>query len=273
METKTTYYKYCLVSQCKSTTVQTPDKIFLRLPEDKNRRKKWLRACRRNEKEIAQNSKALHVCEDHFNLEEDMDNYIKFKLMGGQKKMKPEVVPHIFNCQPDRKRTFTQAPRPLSEKRARRKIIDDALASTSTTSYDNLENDQPDHDIQLSESCNKEKQFFNTNNVATQTCFKFRSKNIQCCIHSGITVGLSPMKTITTEVACSPIKIIPLRLSPVLSLWESLTSRESADKSYIASDYSLSDEDEELERDDKRNFQIISLKCTLTKLKNRPKFN
>lgn len=62
MEKMSTYFKYCVVPQCTSTTVQTPNKIFIRLPEDNIRRKKWLKACRRNEKDISQNSQALHVC-------------------------------------------------------------------------------------------------------------------------------------------------------------------------------------------------------------------
>lgn len=68
METKTSYFKYCIVPVCKNTTVKVPDKIFIILPEDKIRRSKWLKACRRNEKDISQSSKSLHVCEDHFNV-------------------------------------------------------------------------------------------------------------------------------------------------------------------------------------------------------------
>lgn len=61
------YYKYCLVPLCKNTTVETPDKIFIRLPLDRNRRIKWLKACRRDIHDISVSS-GLHVCEDHFNV-------------------------------------------------------------------------------------------------------------------------------------------------------------------------------------------------------------
>jgi hypothetical protein len=37
-------------------------------------------------------------------MEDDMKNYIKYKLMGGNKKLECCVVPHIFQCQADRKR-------------------------------------------------------------------------------------------------------------------------------------------------------------------------
>lgn len=60
------YYKYCIVSQCPSTTCKTPDKTFIRVPED-NRRIKWLMACKRK-KELSEKNTAIHVCEDHFNV-------------------------------------------------------------------------------------------------------------------------------------------------------------------------------------------------------------
>lgn len=62
------YFKYCLVPCCKNTTIKTPNKIFIRLPFDRNRRTKWLKACRRDIRDISPNSNALHVCEDHFNV-------------------------------------------------------------------------------------------------------------------------------------------------------------------------------------------------------------
>ncbi|XP_023028630.2 uncharacterized protein isoform X2 [Leptinotarsa decemlineata] len=133
------YYKYCIVPLCTNTSIKSPNKIFIRVPEDdRNRRIKWLNACKRNKNDISHNNKALHVCEDHFNLEEDMENYIKFKLMGAQKKMKPDVIPHIFNCQSDRKRAFCHPPRPAALKIIESRIVDDAVASTSTSVTGNL---------------------------------------------------------------------------------------------------------------------------------------
>lgn len=32
-----------------------------------------------------------------------MENYLRFSLMGGQMRMKPGIVPHIFECQLDTK--------------------------------------------------------------------------------------------------------------------------------------------------------------------------
>jgi hypothetical protein len=38
-------------------------------------------------------------------MEDDMESYTKYKFMGGKKKLKCCVAPHIFQCQEDRKRT------------------------------------------------------------------------------------------------------------------------------------------------------------------------
>ncbi|RVE47006.1 hypothetical protein evm_008390 [Chilo suppressalis] len=40
-----------------------------------------------------------HCCEDHFDLETDMENYFKFKLVGGKLQLKKGVLPHKFECQ------------------------------------------------------------------------------------------------------------------------------------------------------------------------------
>ncbi|XP_030753762.1 uncharacterized protein LOC115880624 isoform X2 [Sitophilus oryzae] len=137
--TRNTGYKYCIVPFCTSSTVKNPDKIFIRVPEDKKRRIKWLKACRRHVGDYSTKSTNIHVCEDHFNvmflfqIAKDMDNFVRFKLMGGKKIMKSHVVPHIFDCQPDRKRTFSVPPRSAAVKRVQRRLVDQAVASCSTT--------------------------------------------------------------------------------------------------------------------------------------------
>lgn len=59
-----------------------------------------------------------------------MENYIRFKLMGGKIIMKRDVVPHIFDCQPDRKRTSSYVPaRSLPIKRERKRLVAEAEAA------------------------------------------------------------------------------------------------------------------------------------------------
>ncbi|KAG8178369.1 hypothetical protein JTE90_027237 [Oedothorax gibbosus] len=58
-----------------------------------------------------------HVCEDHFDLEKDMENYIRYKLMGGRIFLKKGVLPHRFDCQTSKKETVAAS----TERAAKRK--------------------------------------------------------------------------------------------------------------------------------------------------------
>lgn len=46
-------------------------------------------------------------------------------------KLKKNIVPHIFDCQVDRKQASTSNPRPLHSKRIRKNIIDTAIQNQS----------------------------------------------------------------------------------------------------------------------------------------------
>lgn len=56
-----------------------------------------------------------------------MENFMKFKMVGGNMKIKRNVVPHIFDCQMDRKRASMHADRPAAVKRSKRRIIEEAI--------------------------------------------------------------------------------------------------------------------------------------------------
>ena len=75
MENKPSYYKYCIVPLCKSTTFVTPSKIYIRLPDDPVRRNKWLKACRRDKSDIKRFARFL--CKDHFKV----DTYILLYIL------------------------------------------------------------------------------------------------------------------------------------------------------------------------------------------------
>lgn len=57
-----------------------------------------------------------------------MDNYIEYKLSKVRARMKKDVVPHIFRCQPDRQTPLKS--RILSEKRQRKKEVADLIKSS-----------------------------------------------------------------------------------------------------------------------------------------------
>lgn len=108
------WYRYCFVPNCKNTNFTAPEKEFLCVPKDAKRRKLWYEAAGCPSRTL----KTGHCCEDHFDvrikydylirllsciilskyfqLKEDLDNYMKFKLMGSRKRMKKEAVPRFF---------------------------------------------------------------------------------------------------------------------------------------------------------------------------------
>ncbi|KAI5754290.1 hypothetical protein M8J77_007454 [Diaphorina citri] len=49
---------------------------------------------------IAATAAFLFLTQDHFNLEQDMENYVKFQIMKeGPIRLRPGVIPHKFICQ------------------------------------------------------------------------------------------------------------------------------------------------------------------------------
>ncbi|XP_069359138.1 probable inactive protein kinase DDB_G0270444 [Maniola hyperantus] len=120
-------YKYCIVPGCKSTTVRTPDKLFFSIPTGEPRRRWWgAVGCepRKWDKPLSLMCNRF-CCEDHFDLEKDMENFIQWKLMGrnGAKKLvlKKGVLPHKFAC-----REEENTPPEVKEKR-RKKLIEEIL--------------------------------------------------------------------------------------------------------------------------------------------------
>ncbi|KAJ8964893.1 hypothetical protein NQ314_004532 [Rhamnusium bicolor] len=202
--------------------------------------------------------------------------------MGGRKKMKPNVVPHTFDCQPDRKRAFSQPPRSAALKRAKRRIVDDAVASTSTLSAEDLGNMQVDQSsIQSVQSPSDANDYgeplttaINKKDMTTQARPKVRSKNIQCNLHFGVTVGLSPFKLLET-VETTPIKKTTEATASVKNVCESLTCSPTSEENCEEDNDSISNYSESceevdgLEEEEKKQFKNSCLECTIKKLQYR----
>ncbi|XP_071650661.1 uncharacterized protein [Temnothorax longispinosus] len=77
-EGKKRRYKSCFFRKCGNTTITTPTKSFLPVPKGKAR-KQWIKIIRGDGREFSQQS-ALYCCEDHFNLQEDLENYTRILL-------------------------------------------------------------------------------------------------------------------------------------------------------------------------------------------------
>ena len=89
------------MAEYKNTTKNAPQKKFFCVPNDTKRKQLWFRIARRSEK--PSEKKIFHCCEDHFDLEQDMENYIEYRLAGNNRRLKKDVVAHIFACQPSRR--------------------------------------------------------------------------------------------------------------------------------------------------------------------------
>ncbi|KAM3956850.1 uncharacterized protein ACR2FA_009157 [Aphomia sociella] len=122
-------YRACFVPLCTNNTKRTPHKMFLNVPQNAERRDKWFQAVRRINPNTTSN---FFCCEDHFDLREDMENYIYYTIMGGgNAKIKVGVVPHKFACQTNRKRQGNMTPRPAAEKRRRQRKKQELLKESS----------------------------------------------------------------------------------------------------------------------------------------------
>ncbi|CAH0725615.1 unnamed protein product, partial [Brenthis ino] len=131
-----TSYKMCAVPMCISTTIKNPEKLFIHVPKSPKRRKQWLQLARRDSKFTSDKS-TIFFCEDHFDLPNDMENYIQYSIMDsvGKIRMKPGCLPSKFECQPDRmKRTAPPQPRSAISKRRRMDIILDVISKETQMS-------------------------------------------------------------------------------------------------------------------------------------------
>ncbi|XP_044260721.1 uncharacterized protein LOC123008778 [Tribolium madens] len=95
--TSSTYKKVCYVPLCPNSSHATPEKMFITIPVNPTRRKKWLQVVG---KPSTKNPKSpMFCCEDHFNLKKDMRNYGEHAKKGRiQMLLHQSVVPHTFLC-------------------------------------------------------------------------------------------------------------------------------------------------------------------------------
>ncbi|XP_063835196.1 uncharacterized protein LOC135084323 [Ostrinia nubilalis] len=106
-----TRYRWCAVSSCKNTSVKTPEKLFIQVPNDLKMRNVWLEFAKRDPMSLSTKSR-LYMCEDHFNLEQDMENFMEYKIMGSVKhvKMKGNITPSRLCYHSERKRKLSPSP-------------------------------------------------------------------------------------------------------------------------------------------------------------------
>lgn len=66
-------YHYCIVRECKNTSIKTPGKLWIRVPSEINMRNTWLKLAKRDPDSLSAETK-MYFCEDHF----DVSTYLKY---------------------------------------------------------------------------------------------------------------------------------------------------------------------------------------------------
>ncbi|XP_050559526.1 uncharacterized protein LOC118278943 isoform X2 [Spodoptera frugiperda] len=145
------YYKSCIVPQCTSTSIKTPEKLFIYVPHNQQLRKKWLTLARRKDAHCLSSKSRMYFCEDHFDLPNDMLNYTEYHIMGkvSQVRMRPNCIPCKFACQEDRrKRTCNSTVRSYVLKKQRKTIIEECLKEQATQSSSHNNSPHTDSEFQ-----------------------------------------------------------------------------------------------------------------------------
>ncbi|XP_052744472.1 uncharacterized abhydrolase domain-containing protein DDB_G0269086 isoform X2 [Bicyclus anynana] len=137
-------YRWCAVPQCTNTSKKTPKKLFIQVPRKANIRNAWLTLARRDTSNTGLKS-ILYFCEDHFDLPNDMENYMRYCVMGAAARirMKPGCIPNKYECQTDkRKCTSNITKRPAVKKQRmmlKKECEKDLTETTSTKELETIE--------------------------------------------------------------------------------------------------------------------------------------
>ncbi|CAH2104974.1 unnamed protein product [Euphydryas editha] len=202
----------CFVPMCPSTSKKFPKKLFLTGPSDPKLRKKWFQAAKRNDSYSPKT--IIRCCEDHFDLENDVENWIKFKMCGGKLFLKKDVVPHIFECQ---NRMMPLKPRSVIMKRKRREILESIEKKPDPSSESSFTETHGSQNIEIS----------NDKGVQVSIYSYKRSKQVQAEMKTTQkTVALSPKRVNIRDHKTSPIK---------LNMYKIIYSNDSSDSDSIRS--------------------------------------
>ncbi|XP_047527061.1 uncharacterized protein LOC125064183 [Vanessa atalanta] len=203
------YYKYCIVPQCESTTIKTPDKLFIYVPNNKEIRRKWLKMARRQDALTLSTNSSIYFCEDHFDLPNDMTNYAEYHIMGkvSQVRMKPGCIPTKFECQEDRrKRMCSYKERPYVLKKQRMSIIAECLKEPEPSRTPSSSVQDTSNTSSVAENVPETLCELTANkSVQALITHKFRSKAVQTT-NKSTEKALSPLKPPTISTSTSPFK-------------------------------------------------------------------
>ncbi|XP_046404831.1 uncharacterized protein LOC124170176 [Ischnura elegans] len=244
-------YKWCFVPNCISTTKRTPEKIFISVPKAQAIRNKWFKAARRDPPDSYLST--IFCCEDHFKMEEDFENFMEYKLMGGNIKLRTKfgTIPRIFDCQSDRKRARKLQPKSSIEKRHRKVVIKDLTLEENVITSSDFDEETGGQEESPYSSHVPSAAGPNCSEIGVQVSLKspYRSKGINCNMKVPMSdTATSPVKSQKTSTSTSPIKCVQ-------TLREIYTSEDSSESNSClptVSDGSSMDSDLECSHEEKR---------------------
>ncbi|GBP46320.1 hypothetical protein EVAR_39697_1 [Eumeta japonica] len=176
-------------------------------------RRKWLKLARRDDARILSVDSRMYFCEDHFDMPNDMTNFMEYQIMGKVSKilMKSGCIPTKFECQEDRrKRMSSIIERPYIVKKQRTETIAECLNEynkSCTTSSSLEDTSNIISNCKLGEE-NVQEVISKTSDKFVQALIthKFRSKAVQAGPKYK-DQALSPLKPLLVSSFTSPFKV------------------------------------------------------------------
>ncbi|GBP44064.1 hypothetical protein EVAR_77947_1 [Eumeta japonica] len=176
-------------------------------------RRKWLKLARRDDARILSVDSRMYFCEDHFDMPNDMTNFMEYQIMGKVSKilMKSGCIPTKFECQEDRrKRMSSIIERPYIVKKQRTETIAECLNEynkSCTTSSSLEDTSNIISNCKLGEE-NVQEVISKTSDKFVQALIthKFRSKAVQAGPKYK-DQALSPLKPSLVSSFTSPFKV------------------------------------------------------------------
>ncbi|XP_049795312.1 zinc finger and SCAN domain-containing protein 31-like isoform X1 [Schistocerca nitens] len=215
-------YKWCMVSKCTNTSIKNPEKLFLCVPKNEKMRKIWLQLARRDPNEIAV-STCVYFCEDHFDLERDIENFYQYRLGFSKKLLLVKgVLPSKLHCQQNRSKRFSDC----STSRRQKNCFIRECEATAQSSPENViatSNESVGIFEMQNESCNE---ITAEHSAAANKCIGLqinlepycRSKSVPCLSGKRPSLLSIPLKASTGEEAAHALSgEIEIKEEPILT--------------------------------------------------------
>ncbi|KAJ8677020.1 hypothetical protein QAD02_012807 [Eretmocerus hayati] len=223
-------YKWCFVPPCTSTSNKNPDKVFFKVPQDKDIRKEWFTGVRRADQPKTCN---YFCCQDHFDLRSDMENFVRFQLYGGNLKLKCNnnmVLDQNSPFNPCNRDAFTYDTENLEN---HQKGIEDFLTEKSEGCHQAISGVSG----QCSHNMTTNQEYIGSEHSSTGSAYDMRVRGFGEDAQVQVEVLGLQAQGVTVDKACSPIGFLSSDSKSLdnSSKNSSLIQRSDGSKSYVPS--------------------------------------